>query len=171
MRPGESLRLVAEVGDSEHPYENNLVRTIGLLLVLVCLTSLAASAQEAAGSDVARAVRALESEWFEAQARNDNRTLDLIFDNALVYVESGRLVTKGDYLLRVRSAKPQLEQIVLEGTTVRTFGDTAVVVGTYLETGVKDGKPWLKRWRFVDTWVYKKGHWMLVAAAAVPVSK
>jgi hypothetical protein len=29
----------------------------------------------------------------------------------------------------------------------------------------------LKRWRFVDTWVNKKGSWMLVAAAAVPLSK
>ncbi len=76
-----------------------------------------------------------------------------------------------EYLLRVRSAKPHLEQIVMEGATVRTFGGTAIVVGTYLETGVKGGKPWLKRWRFVDTWVYKKGRWMLVAAAAVPVSK
>jgi uncharacterized protein DUF4440 len=147
------------------------MRTIGLLLVLVCATSLAASPQVAVDGDTATAIRALESERVEAQARNDNRTLDLIFDNALVYVEYGRLVTKGDYLLRVRSAKPQLEQIVLEGSTVRTFGDTAVVVGTYLETGVKDGKSWLKRRRFVDTWLYKKGRWMLVAAAAVPVSK
>jgi len=142
-----------------------------LFLVLACATSLAASAQEAGGDDAATALRTLEHEWLEAQARNDNRALDLIFDNAVVYVEYGELITKGDYLLRVRSAKPHLEQIVMEGATVRTFGGTAIVVGTYLETGVKGGKPWLKRWRFVDTWVYKKGRWMLVAAAAVPVSK
>jgi len=28
----------------------------------------------------------------------------------------------------------------------------------------------LKRWRFIDTWVYKKGGWVLVGAAAVPLS-
>jgi hypothetical protein len=147
------------------------MRTIGLLLVLASATSLTASAQEPAGDATATAVLTLEHEWLEAQSRNDNRALDLIFDNALVYIEYGRLMTKGDYLSRVRSAKPQLQQIVMEGTTVRTFGGTAIVVGTYLETGVKDGKSLLKRWRFVDTWVYKKGRWMLVAAAAVPVSK
>ena len=108
----------------------------------------------------------LEREWVEAQSHNDNRALDLIFDNALVYMEYGRLITKGDYLLRVRSAKPQLEQIVKEAMTVRTFGSTAIVVGSYRETGVKDGKSLLKRWRFVDTWVYEKGRWMLVAAAS-----
>ena len=86
-------------------------------------------------------------------------------------MEYGRLISKGDYLLRVRSAKPQLEQIAMEAMTVHTFGSTAIVVGSYRETGVKDGKSLLQRWRFVDTWVYEKGRWMLVAAGAAPLSK
>jgi hypothetical protein len=147
------------------------MRTIGLWLVLVCATSLSNSAQEAGNSDAATAVRALEGEWVRAQSHNDNHALDLIFDNALVYIEYGKLVTKGDYLLRVRSAKPQLAQIVSEPMTVRIVEDTAIVVGTYRETNVKDGKPSFRRWRFVDTWVKEKGSWMLVAAAAVPLSK
>jgi ketosteroid isomerase-like protein len=147
------------------------MKMMALLLVLCCATSLPVSAQEAADGDAATTIRALEQEWVDAQSRNDNRALDLIFDNALVYVEYGRLVTKGDYLLSVKSAKPQLEQIVMEAMTVRTFGSTAIVVGTYRETGVKDGKSLLRRWRFVDTWVNKKGSWMLVAAAAAPLSK
>ena len=55
--------------------------------------------------------------------------------------------------------------------TVRSLENTAIVVGTYRKTGVKDGKSSLQRWSFVDTWVNKKGSWMLVAAAAVPLSK
>jgi hypothetical protein len=147
------------------------MRTTGLLIILVCATSLSVPAQTALEDEDARTIRSLEHAWFEAQSHNDNRALDLIFDNALVYVEYGRLITKGDYLLRVRSAKPQPGQIVMEATTVHTFGSTAIVVGTYRETGVKDGKFLLARWRFVDTWVNKKGSWMLVAAAAAPVSK
>jgi hypothetical protein len=54
--------------------------------------------------------------------------------------------------------------------TVRTFGDTAVTVGTYYEKGASGNKAHLKRWRFVDTWVFKRGRWMLVAAAAAPFS-
>ena len=41
--------------------------------------------------------------------------------------------------------------------TVRTVENTPIVVGTYRETDVKGGKSLLKRWRFVDTWVNKKG--------------
>jgi hypothetical protein len=88
-----------------------------------------------------------------------------------VYIEYGKLVTKGDYLSRIKSAKPQLQQIAPEAMTVRTVENTAIVVGTYRETYVKDGKSSSKRWRFVDTWVKKQGSWMLVAAAAVPLSK
>jgi hypothetical protein len=55
--------------------------------------------------------------------------------------------------------------------TVRTVENTAIVVGTYRESNVKDGKSSSTRWRFVDTWVKRQGSWMLVAAAAAPVSK
>jgi hypothetical protein len=147
------------------------MRTIGLLLVLVCATSLPGWTQEAADRDAATAIRSLEHEWFDAQSRNDNRALDLIFDNALVYIEYGRLITKGDYLLSVRSAKPQLQQVVMEAMTVRTFGSTAIAIGTYRETRVKDGKSSLRRWRFVDTWVNEQKRWMLVAAASAPLLK
>jgi len=141
-------------------------------LALICAASLPVSAQAEAGDgDAATAIRALEHEWAEAQSRNDNGALDLIFDNALVYIEYGKLVTKGDYLLRVKSAKPSLQLIVMEALMVRTFGSTVIAIGSYRETEVKDGKSLLKRWRFVDTWVYENGRWMLVAAAATPVSK
>ena len=146
------------------------MRTIGLLLVLVCATSLSGSSQEAGDGD-ATAVRALEGERVKAQSRNDNHALDLIFDNALVYIEYGEVMTKGDYLSRVKSTKPHLQQIVLGAMTVRSVENTAIVVGTYRKTSLKEGKSSLQRWSFVDTWVNKKGSWMLVAAAAVPLSK
>jgi hypothetical protein len=149
------------------------MRITGLLLVLVCFvaTPLSGSAQEAPRGDATMAIRALEYERVEARSRNDNRALDLIFDNALVYIEHGRLMTKGDYLLGVRSGTPQLQQIVMEAMTVRTFGSTAIVVGTYRDKSVSTGRAHLERRRFVDTWVYKKGRWMLVEAAAAPLSK
>ena len=143
------------------------MRTTGLLLVL--LGAMPISAQEPADADTARTMRTLEHAWVEGQARNDNRALDLIFDNALVYIEYGRLVTKGEYLLRVRAIAPSPSQIVMEAMTVRRFGDTVIVVGTYLDKSAGARKA--LRWRFVDTWVYKKGRWMLVAAAAAPMSK
>jgi len=147
------------------------MRIVMLPILVVCTAWLSAAAQQSADINTATVVRALEHEWVDAQARNDNRALNLIFDNALVYVEYGKLVSKGEYLSRIRSAGPALSQIVAEPFTVTTFGNTAIVVGTYREIERKSATHGVKRWRYVDTWVYKNNGWVLVAAAASQVSK
>lgn len=137
--------------------------------ILICALSLSMSGQQAAASGSEATIRALEHEWVDGQARNNNRALDLIFDNALVYVEYGKLVTKGEYLSRIKWVTPQPSQIVLEPMSVRLFGTAAIVVGTYREKPVGLGKTQLRHWRFVDTWVYEKNGWVLVAAGAAPL--
>jgi hypothetical protein len=146
------------------------MRLIGFLFVLVTVTALPVPGQEATDGGTATVIRALEREWVQGQTRNDNRALDMIFDNALVYVEYGRLITKGEYLSRIRQAGPQVSQIVTEAMTVRTVGKTSIVVGTYREKERKAGQSSVKRWRYIDTWVYKKNTWVLVAAAAARIS-
>lgn len=145
------------------------MRAPGCLLILLCGFSSYALTQVANEAGTAVAIRALEHEWVDGQSRNDSRALNLIFDNSLVYVEYGRLVTKGDYLARIKDAGPQLSQIIMEPMTVRTFGATAIVVGTYREREVKGANRRVRRWRFVDTWIYKERGWVLVAAAAAPM--
>lgn len=147
------------------------MKTMGLWLMVVCALSLYVSTQEGDEGGAATAIRARERERVVAQSRNDNHALDLIFDDSLVYVEYGRLVTKGDYLSKIKRAVPQLSQIVMEPMAVRTFGSTAIAVGIYRERTVQEGKVRVRRWRFIDTWVYKKGMWVLVAAGAAPVTE
>ena len=127
--------------------------------------------QEPGEHGTAPAILAMEQAWFEGESHNDNRALDLIFDNDLVYIEQGRPLTKGEYLSRIRLAGPHSQQVVLEASTVHTFGSSAVVVGVYREKSMQDGKTLLNRWRFVDTWVHKRGTWMLVAAGSSRVAR
>lgn len=151
--------------------QDDLMKTKCMWLMVACAFSLPAFCQENAPSSTGSAVRALEREWVVAQSRHDSRALDMIFDNSLVYLEYGRLVTKGEYLSRINRASPQLSQIVMEPMTVRAFGSTAIAIGSYRERSVRGGQVRLKRWRFLDTWVYTKGSWMLVAAAATPLTE
>jgi len=139
-----------------------------LPLILIFATSL--PAQEASESNVVATIHALERAWIEADASNDNGALDQIFDNHLVYIEYGRLLTKAEYLSKLRSAGPH-QRIVTESMSVRTFGETAIVIATYREEGVKHGKRFRERWRCIDTWTFKHRKWMLVAAAAAPLSR
>ena len=146
------------------------MRNVAFIVMVILMVARWLPAQQPDQSGTATAIRALEHEWVEGQSRNDNRALDLIFDNSLVYVEYGNLVSKGEYLSRVKStASPRLSQIVTEDMSVRIFGGTAIVVGTYRERFVGSGKRQLGRWRFIDTWIYKKNGWVLVAAAAAPM--
>jgi len=147
------------------------MRTMGWVLILVCATFFSVRAQESGEGSTAPSILVLEHAWFDRESRNDNRALDRIFDNDLVYVEDGKTMTKAEYLLRLKLATPHPYQVVLEATAVRTFGSTAIVVGTYREKSLKDGKTSPRRWRFVDTWVNKEGNWMLVAAGSSLQSK
>jgi len=144
------------------------MRAAAGLIVLVCVTPFA-PAQDGANQGPASNIIALEHAWVDGQSRNDNGDLNLIFDNSLVYIEYGKLVTKGEYLSRVRTAKSNEQMVVLEGMAVRILGDTAIVVGTYREKGSKGGNTSVARWRFIDTWVKKEGNWKLVAAASAPL--
>ena len=143
------------------------MRATIFLPMLVWAGLLCAEAQE---GGVEPTILAQEQAWVDAQARGDNAALDRIFDAALVYIEDGRFVTKGEYLSRVRHADSH-SQIAAGAMTVYLFGSTAIVVGTYRETGTHNGTKLLRQWRFIDTWVNKKGIWMLVAAGAAPLSK
>jgi hypothetical protein len=147
------------------------MRTTGWLLIFVCASLLGARAQEGGKGGATTAVLAQEQAWSDAESRNDNRALDRIFDDALVYIEDGRLASKGECLARVRLGSSHPRQIVAAATTVHIFGSTAIVLGTYHEVAVKNGKVSPKPWRFIDTWVNKQGRWMLVAAGASPLSK
>jgi len=138
-----------------------------VLLLMACSIGPMVFGQQSSNTETA--IRALEKEWTYAQGHNDNRALDLIFDNALVYVEYGRLVSKGEYLARIRGEIPSADEIVMDPITVRTFDNTAIVIGTYREKTLQRGQHEIKRWRFIDTWIYKKNGWVLVAAAATPL--
>ncbi len=145
------------------------MKTIATVLVLICATSLLAPGQAVSEGNVSAAskVRALELDWSKAEARKDNAALDALFDSSLVFVDyDGALLTKSDYLARVRSAGPGLLNITTESMTVRVVGNAALVVGIYRETGIKAGKPYEQRRRFIDTWALKQGRWVCIAAAA-----
>jgi hypothetical protein len=122
----------------------------------------------AADSDSAARVRVLERKRAEAEVHRDNIALDAMFDNALVIIEDdGTLLSKAEYLARIRLKGPAVLEISVESMTVRSFGPGTVIVdGTYRDKRIQDGKIFVGRRRSIDTWVFKAGSWVCIAAAA-----
>jgi ketosteroid isomerase-like protein len=145
------------------------MKAIWFFIILICSLQGFASAQDAVASARSN-ILALEHAWDQAQERGDSKALATIFDNGLIFVDyDGKLLTKVEYMARVKSNATHMQQIVAEQMNVQMFGDTAIVVGTYRVKGVENAMPFLRRGRFTDTWVLMGGHWICVAAATTPI--
>lgn len=141
-----------------------------LATALVFATLSLARAQNTGDSAAVSNILALEHAWDQAQERGDVKALAAIFDNSLVYVDfDGRLLSKAAYLERVKSNSVHMQQIIAEQMSAKVFGEAAIVIGSYKEKGVENGKPYVRRGRFTDTWMLKEGHWICVAAATTPI--
>jgi ketosteroid isomerase-like protein len=146
------------------------MRKAGFAAILawsVLVTVAAQSSNDAAGRST---ILALEHAWDQAQERGDAKALSTIFDDALIYVDyDGKLLTKAEYMARVKANNTHMQQIVAEEMSVQMFGTTAVVVGTYRAKGIESGKPYVKRGRFTDTWVLRGTNWICIAAGTTPI--
>jgi ketosteroid isomerase-like protein len=146
------------------------MRLIGFLSALVCAAALLVPAQDNTSAGVQSKIIALEKAWNQAYKLGDTRALDDILDDQVVLInDDGTVQTKAEFLASVKPAKSQEQQVAPESITVHVFGSTAVATGVFRAKGVEAGKPYMRRERFVDTWVYKGGKWVCVATNATPV--
>ena len=114
---------------------------------------------------------AMEKAWNQAFKFRDKKALGEILHNSAVLVnDDGSLASKADFLTAVEAAPhSDDQQAEPESISVHVFGEVAIATGVFKEKGVENGKPYVRRNRFVDTWVNKNGNWVCVAASATPV--
>jgi ketosteroid isomerase-like protein len=150
------------------------MKLAGLLMLLACAAGLLVAAQEDTEASTKSKIAALEQAWNQAYKAADTKALDALLDNAIVLVnDDGTVQTKAEYLASVKSASSQVgsqeQQVVPESMSVRVFGSTAISTGVFRAKGVENGKAYVRRERFVDTWVYRDGRWVCVATDATPI--
>jgi ketosteroid isomerase-like protein len=142
---------------------------VGGLLLLAVGISLA---QQNKVSDEGGRVLALETAWNHALAEKDTKALDMLLANTMVSVDiDGSVSTKSDFLASIKAPDYQPSQAVTEQSNVQVYGNTAVVVGIFRIKGTEKGKPYVRRERFVDTWVKFDGTWQCVATSALITTK
>ena len=137
------------------------MRTLTLAILLVCTGTTAGYAQRDYDSDAVSKIVALEHVWAQAYTFKDPKALAAILDDAFVCVASdGKLLTKAEVMADVKTSTAQ--QILTESMVVHLHGDMAIVSGTFRTNGVERGKPYTRRERFVDTWLYRNGQWISI---------
>jgi ketosteroid isomerase-like protein len=146
------------------------MKLTSFLLALVCATAILALTQEDADPGVQSKIIALEKAWNQAYKLGDNRALDTLLDGRIVLInDDGTVQTKAEFLAGIKPSKSQEQQVAPESMSVHVFGNTAIATGVFRAKGVAGGKPYVRRERFVDTWVYTGGKWACVATDATPV--
>ncbi|HZQ68025.1 MAG TPA: nuclear transport factor 2 family protein [Terriglobales bacterium] len=149
------------------------MKRAGLVLWFVCTASWFSFGQDDVAA-VKTKIAALEGLWNQAYKAGDIKALDGILDDGIVLVnDDGSMQSKAEFLASVKSVSPQQaqqQQVAPESTAVHLFGPhTAVAVGVMRVKGVENGKPYVRRERFIDTWILKEGRWVCVATDATPI--
>jgi ketosteroid isomerase-like protein len=143
------------------------MKWIASLLLLATGAVLSQSEPEAAAK---AKVMALEKAWNQAYKLGDTKALGTLLDDAVVLIEDdGTIKSKAEFLASVKSTTANEEQVAPESMAVHIHGQTAISVGVFAAKGTRNGKPYVRRERFVDTWIMKNGNWVCVATNATPI--
>jgi ketosteroid isomerase-like protein len=143
-------------------------------VVLVCASLVFGLALPVVAQDngsVESKIIAMEKAWNQAYKFRDKKALGEILHDSIVLVnDDGSLLAKKAFLTSVDTARAsEQQQAEPESISVHVFGGVAIATGIFREKGVENGKPYLRRNRFVDTWVNENGSWVCIAASATPV--
>ena len=132
-------------------------RNLGLLFLL--MTPALAAAQDASK------VVAMENAWNQAELTNDASAVQLLLaEDFVMTTAEGTLYNKAQIVASVRDKSYRPEVLQSTGIVVHGHGNTVIATGAYYEKGVDKGKPWERRGRFTDTWMFMDGRWQCVAS-------
>jgi ketosteroid isomerase-like protein len=139
--------------------------------VLVLAAALAAPILARDNKDDESKVIAMEKAWNQAYKSRDGKALGTMFHDSIVLVnDDGSLQSKSGFLREIDKARPsENQQGNPESIQVQFFGNVAIATGVFRQSGFRNGKGFVRRNRFVDTWIHDGNSWQCVAASATPV--
>jgi ketosteroid isomerase-like protein len=130
-----------------------------------------ANSQQESSSDEGKHVLALENAWNFALEGKDTKGMSMLLANTFLSVDiDGSVSSKGEFLASIKSPDYQPSQATTEQTSVQVYGNAAVVVGVFRIKGTEKGKTYVRRERFVDTWVKLDGNWQCIATTSTLIT-
>lgn len=142
-----------------------MIRTIVLAFaLLISLPTLAAQGDAE--------LLAMDATWNELRMKPDVAGLERILaDDWMLTHSDGRVQYKADYLDELRTSTRRNQGIGNEDVRLRRYGDTVVVTGASVQSGISNGQPWSGRFRFTRVWVQRDGAWKMIASHSSRVAE
>jgi ketosteroid isomerase-like protein len=139
---------------------------VSLVILLAALAQQGMTlAQQKSMSDEGGRILALEKAWNRALEVKDAKALDMLLANTLVSVDiDGSVASKSEFLASIKAPDYHPAQVVTEQTSVQVYGNAGVVTGVFRVKGTENGKQYVRRERFTDTWIKMGDQWQCVAS-------
>lgn len=135
------------------------------LFLAVFLLATALPLRAGGTDDNEKALLAIDASWNSLRLESDVEGLErLLGDDWVLTHSDGRVQDKTDYLKELSSRTRANQVIENQDVEVRLHGDIAVVTGTSVQAGTRDGQPWSGRFRFTRTWILREGNWRMLAS-------
>ncbi|HWY44815.1 MAG TPA: nuclear transport factor 2 family protein [Candidatus Sulfotelmatobacter sp.] len=145
-------------------------KTFVFLAALLVAAAITASGQGNVSDEGGR-VLALEKAWNHALEVKDSKALDMLLATTFVAIDiDGSIESKSEFLADIGAPSYQPSQAVTEQANVQVYGNAAVVVGIFRIKGTENGKPYVHRERFSDTWIKQNQTWQCVASQSTLIT-
>jgi ketosteroid isomerase-like protein len=140
------------------------------VLVLILVAPVVAQQKTDTAASESKII-ALEKAWNQAYKLRDKKALTVILHDSMILInDDGSLQSRSVFLAGVGASPPSDEQQAEpESISVHVFGDVAIATGVFRRRAVKNGRSYVERDRFVDTWVNRAGSWVCIGASATPM--
>ena len=137
---------------------------------LTAMIALSWVAYPACARDLAqdeREILRVEAELCKAFEDGDAKTLRKDLDATFTLTNSrGEISDFAQNLEEVAAREPRYEVFRNHDQNLRLYGDAAIVTGITTVQGRSKGEPFAADFQFTDTYVRRKGHWLLAASHA-----
>ena len=109
-------------------------------------------------------LRQAEKNWAAAVVKGDQAALERILAPDLIYAHStGNIESKSEYLGKLKSGAQKYDAIDYQSTTVKTYGNAAVVHSKVRMRGTNKDGPFDHQLMMLHLWVKQGNSWQLAA--------
>jgi ketosteroid isomerase-like protein len=116
-----------------------------------------------------QAFQQIEDRWSQAIAKRDQYALELVLSPELIDVSAlGDQTTRNQQVAMLFEKDAEPLSLDPRVTNVRTFGEVAVVIGSYDEQLRVNGKPVRQTGMFTHIYHHERGNWLCVSAQRTP---
>ena len=135
---------------------------LAVSIVAVALVQAPAVTPKAAADEAV--LRQLETDWNTAHRRGDAAALErLLAEDVVIVVPGMRVLAKGDAVGMFTGGRMTFDRYETSETSVRIYGDTAIVTGRLRRTRAARGVTVDDDWRFTKVYVRRAGRWQVVS--------